>query len=67
MPLIRYDMQFKIGMAIRKYVYYKRGIIASDTVRHPAALLDDYTRKELERVVERVGLSITDGNVQNIV
>ena len=67
MPLIRYDMQFKIGMAIRKYIYYKRGIIASSTVRHPAPVLDDYTEKELKRVVERVGLSITDGNIQNII
>ena len=67
MPLIRYDMQLKLGMAIRKYVYYKRGIIASNTVRHPAPVLDRYTEKELERIVERVGLSINDGNVQNVI
>lgn len=66
MPLIRYDMQFKVGMAIRKYIYYRRGIIASNTVRHPGSTLDEYTQKELERVVERVGLSITDGNVQDV-
>lgn len=67
MPLIRYDAQLKIGMAIRKYVYYKRGIIASNTVRHPGTVLDDYTKKELERIVARVGLSISDSNVQNII
>jgi len=67
MPLIRYDAQFKLGMAIRKYIYYKRGIIASNAVRHPAPVLDDYTKKELERIVERVGLSISDSKVQNVI
>ena len=67
MPLIRYDAQFKLGMAIRKYIYYKRGIIASNAVRHPASVLDDYTKKELERIVERVGLSISDSKVQDVI
>ena len=67
MTLIRYDAQLKIGMAIRKYVYYRRGIIASNTVRHPGTVLDPYTIKELERIVERVGLSITDDKIQNII
>ena len=67
MPLIRYDMQWKLGMAIRKYVYHKRGIIESNAVRHPAPILQKYTEKELERIIERVGLSITDGNVQEVI
>lgn len=66
-PLIRYDAQFKLGMAIRKYIYYKRGIIASNAVRHPAPVLDDYTKKELESIVERVGLSISDSKVQDVI
>jgi 4-hydroxy-tetrahydrodipicolinate synthase len=63
----RYDAQFKLGMAIRKYIYYKRGIIASNAVRHPAPVLDDYTKKELESIVERVGLSISDSKVQDVI
>jgi len=66
-PLIRYDAQFKLGMAIRKYIYYKRGIITSNAVRHPAPVLDDYTKKELESIVERVGLSISDSKVQDVI
>lgn len=66
-PLIRYEAQPKIGLAFRKYIYYRRGIIATTTVRHPGPKLDDYTARELEQIIQRVGLSLEKLGVQEIV
>lgn len=58
-PLIRYEFQPKIGLALRKYVYVKRGVIACDAIRSPGMRMDPVTARELEATVERVGLSIS--------
>ena len=58
-PLIRYEFQPKLGLALRKYVYQRRGLITSDAIRAPGMRMDAVTARELEAVVERVGLSIT--------
>lgn len=60
-PLIRYEFQPKLGLALRKYIYQRRGLLASDFVRSPGMRLDPVTARELEATVERVGLSITSG------
>lgn len=54
-PLIRYEFQPKLGLALRKHTYHRRGIIASDHVRAPGMNIDATTASELERVVNRVG------------
>ena len=58
LPLLRYEFQPKIGLALRKRVYLRRGAIASDFIRPPGARIDDYTADELDRTVRRVGLSL---------
>jgi len=58
-PLIRYEFQPKIGLALRKYIYVKRGVIACDAIRAPGMRMDPITARELEATVARVGLSIT--------
>jgi 4-hydroxy-tetrahydrodipicolinate synthase len=58
LPLLRYEFQPKIGLALRKRVYLRRGAIADDFIRPPGARLDAYTADELERTVRRVGLSL---------
>ncbi|HZY17831.1 MAG TPA: dihydrodipicolinate synthase family protein [Ramlibacter sp.] len=58
-PLIRYEFQPRLGLALRKYVYKRRGVLASDFIRSPGMRLDAVTARELEATVERVGLSIT--------
>ena len=63
-PLIRYEFQPKIGLAYRKFVYHRRGIIDSPFIRPPGLLIDDYTRAELTAIIERVGLSLDVGVVQ---
>ena len=36
LPLVRYEQQPGIGLAVRKYVLMRRGILASDAQRKPA-------------------------------
>ena len=57
-PLIRYEFQPKIGLALRKYIYRKRGVIACDAIRSPGMRMDAVTAAELEAMVARVGLSL---------
>ena len=61
-PLIRYEFQPKIGLALRKYTYQRRGAIRCSAIRSPGARIDARTERELDAVVERVGLSITSAS-----
>ena len=51
-PLMRFEFQEGIGMAIRKEVLHRRGALASPATRPPAAQLDQTTREALNRVME---------------
>lgn len=53
-PLMRFEFQEGIGMAIRKEVLHRRGALASPSTRPPAAQLDKTTREALDRVMEWV-------------
>ncbi len=50
-PLMRFEFQEGIGMAIRKEVLHRRGALASPATRPPAAALDKPTRDALDRVM----------------
>jgi 4-hydroxy-tetrahydrodipicolinate synthase len=65
-PLIRYEFQPKVGLALRKYTYQKRGVIASNAIRSPGMRMDPVTAAELEATVARVGLSLERCGVFNI-
>jgi 4-hydroxy-tetrahydrodipicolinate synthase len=54
LPLIRYEQQPGPGMAVRKYVMMRRGIIASDTLRKPGATLSPTARAEVDYLMSRV-------------
>jgi 4-hydroxy-tetrahydrodipicolinate synthase len=55
LPLIRYELQPGVGLAVRKYVLMRRGIIASDAQRRPAAAMTETARAEVEYLLGRVG------------
>lgn len=55
LPLIRYELQPGVGLAVRKYVLMRRGIIASDAQRRPAAAMTQATRAEVEYLLTRLG------------
>ena len=50
-PLMRFEFQEGIGMAIRKEVFRRRGAMADASTRAPGAVLDDGTRASLDRVL----------------
>jgi 4-hydroxy-tetrahydrodipicolinate synthase len=54
LPLIRYEQQPSIGLAVRKYVLMNRGILASDAQRRPAATLSKTAREEIDYLVRRL-------------
>jgi 4-hydroxy-tetrahydrodipicolinate synthase len=50
-PLMRFEFQQGIGMAIRKEVLRRRGVLASAATRAPGPALDAATREALDRVM----------------
>ena len=50
-PLLRYEFQPSIGLALRKEVYRQRGALRSAFVRHPGVQIDEQMRKELSNVL----------------
>lgn len=53
LPLIRYECQPGLGLAIRKYTLAKRGAIAHSTLRKPAPTLSAETIAEVEALLAR--------------
>ena len=54
LPLIRYEQQPGVGLAVRKYVLQKRGIIASSTQRKPGAAITPAAKAEVDYLLSRV-------------
>jgi 4-hydroxy-tetrahydrodipicolinate synthase len=54
LPLIRYEQQPGLGLAVRKHVLMRRGILASDTQRRPGSALSPTARAEVEYLLSRV-------------
>lgn len=53
MPLIRFENQPLINLAIRKHIYAWRGALSSTHVRAPASPLDEETIRDLKDVLKR--------------
>jgi 4-hydroxy-tetrahydrodipicolinate synthase len=51
-PLMRFEFQEGIGMAIRKEVLRRRGAIANGAIRPPGGTLDKTTTEALDRVMK---------------
>jgi 4-hydroxy-tetrahydrodipicolinate synthase len=54
LPLVRYETQPGVGLAVRKYVLKKRGIIAQDTLRKPGPKLSPETVSEIDWLMQRI-------------
>ena len=54
LPLVRHEQQPGFGLALRKEVLYRRGIITTPTVRSPGPSLNEVDREELARLISRV-------------
>ena len=53
LPLVRYEQQPGIGLAVRKHVLAKRGVIASAAQRRPGAALGAEALADVERLLAR--------------
>ena len=54
LPLLRYEQQPGVGLAVRKYVMAKRGLIASDAQRRPSVALSAKARSEVDYLLDRL-------------
>ncbi|MFO1114324.1 MAG: dihydrodipicolinate synthase family protein [Beijerinckiaceae bacterium] len=54
LPLLRYEQQPGVGLAVRKYVLMRRGVLAHDTQRKPAAPMSDKARAEVDYLLARL-------------
>ena len=54
LPLLRYEQQPAVGLAIRKYVMAKRGIIASDAQRKPSVGMSAKAKAEVDFLLGRL-------------
>jgi 4-hydroxy-tetrahydrodipicolinate synthase len=55
LPYLRYEQQQgSLGLAARKYVLMRRGVLASDAQRRPAAGLSAQAKEEIEYLLSRV-------------
>jgi 4-hydroxy-tetrahydrodipicolinate synthase len=54
LPLIRYEQQQGVGLAVRKYVMKRRGMIASEAQRKPGSSLSATARAEVDYLLSRL-------------
>ena len=54
LPLLRYEQQQGVGLAVRKYTLMKRGILASDAQRKPGAGLSPKAKAEVDYLLARL-------------
>ncbi len=57
-PLMRFENQPRINLAIRKHIYHRRGAMASPCPRFPAVELDAGTIADLDDLLTRLGLTL---------
>jgi len=54
LPLLRYEQQAGVGLAVRKYVLMRRGVIAGEAQRAPGAKLGAAARAEVDYLLARL-------------
>lgn len=65
LPLLRYEQQVGVGLAVRKFLLMRRGAIASDAQRAPASRMSAAARAEVEYLLRRLGER--DGRAKGLV
>ena len=54
LPLVRYEQQLGLGLAVRKAILHRRGAIASPRVRVPGPVLTGADEREITRLIDRL-------------
>lgn len=60
LPLIRYEAQPGLGLALRKTTLARRGAIAHDTIRQPGGTLSTASLAELDFLLERLNTRLSE-------
>ena len=63
LPLVRYEQQIGIGLAIRKETLRRRGVIASAATRAPGPSLDAHDHAELTHLLARLDRALAAGDM----
>jgi 4-hydroxy-tetrahydrodipicolinate synthase len=62
LPMVRYEQQLGLGLAIRKEVLRRRGVIASSKVRAPGPAMNARDMEELTRLMSRLDKRLKELN-----
>jgi len=54
LPLLRYEQQPGVGLAVRKYILMRRGLLSSAVQRKPGGALSATARAEVEHLLSRL-------------
>ena len=60
LPLIRYENSAGIGLAIRKEILKRRGLVETANIRPPSPAIDDETRAELDDLMHALDLDVSN-------
>lgn len=58
LPILRHEQQLGFGLAVRKEVLRRRGIIASAAIRHPGPKLSARDHQELDELMARLAIRL---------
>lgn len=65
LPLICHELQPRIGVPVRKYILYKRGLLTSPMARPPAPAITEADRAEVDFLMERTAAKCRKAGVLN--
>ncbi len=63
LPLIRYEQQSNIGLAVRKFIMASRGMIKHDTMRAPCTPLSPTAQKEIITMMNNITTQSSKANI----
>jgi 4-hydroxy-tetrahydrodipicolinate synthase len=67
LPLVRHEQQPGIGLAVRKEIFRRRGLIASAKLRLPGASMDADDHAELGRLLARLARKLQEAGEGSLV
>ena len=67
LPLVRHEQQPGIGLAIRKEVFRRRGLIACARLRAPGPAMDADDHAELGRMLTRLSRRLRDAGESSLI
>jgi 4-hydroxy-tetrahydrodipicolinate synthase len=67
LPLIRHEWQVGVGLAIRKEIFRRRGLIASAATRAPGPSLDRDDHAELSRLLARLDRRLGEAGESSVI